>query len=125
MKLQTIYIFESFSEGSPQAWVWEPGEVPESVGPDDLAEVLVHYRRFVREKREQHSKTVDTLAQLSDAGLKQLILHAYRASFLKDEGRLASARLVVPREQYRPPKSEAESHLIAQIVKACLGSLAY
>jgi hypothetical protein len=96
MQLPDQLIVQWFSEPL-RTWTWTPPAVPDFVSPSDLAALLTSYRAKLKEIRRQGGRP-DSISGLSDSALAPLLSVAYRASFLKEEGRPVRACL------YAPPK---------------------
>src|SRR5207302_163786 len=99
MNPRRVFILDMFAENSPPVHYWDPPDLLETVGPRDLVALIRGYREFIRERRKEFGREIDTLSALSDAGLETVVLAAYRASFLTDEGRPIRARLVARRQR--------------------------
>jgi hypothetical protein len=114
MKQPAVLIYDREAPEDKRAIHWNPGDIPDSVGIEDVARLVVRYRVFIRRLRRDRNRHVGTLSAISDLGLGRLLLCAYRASFLTDEGRPIRARLAVGRElppangDHPPDAPEAE-----------------
>jgi hypothetical protein len=71
-------------------------------GPDDLAALLTSYHSRLRGIEAEGGGATVGLCNVSDSALKALFGVAYRASFLKEEGRAVTACL------YAPPQEDPE-----------------
>jgi hypothetical protein len=114
MTLPDILLHDWGSDASPKYLLWKPPEIPDSVGPEAVGNLLCAFRAFVRSKRVEGSNTFGSLGDISDAGVRTLLLLAYRASFLTDEGRPVRARVAVRRERRTAKlgdKSDASTNL--------------
>jgi hypothetical protein len=111
MRLPNSLILDVGAEGTPPVYEWPPPEIPDSVGPSALGLLLCHYRAFLRAKRTEVGRSIDTLADISDDGLKRLIRFAYQASFFTDEGRAIRTRIAVRRERMTDELEKARTLL--------------
>lgn len=86
-------IILQYSTDPVQSWEWVPPSVPDFAGPKDLAALLISYRARLAEIRRAGGRPDATIADLPDASLESLLTVAYKASFLKEEGRPVRACL--------------------------------
>jgi hypothetical protein len=64
--------------------------------PSDLARIITAFRDWVRANSCPGFQPISGRGAVSEGGLEELLLLAYRASFSTDEGRRTRARLFVP-----------------------------
>jgi hypothetical protein len=100
MQLPEHIIFPVPWSGQHKYWRWMPPPVSDFAGPDDLATLLSSFRRRAGEIEAEGGDIAESFCDLSDAALRGLFTVAYRASFLKEEGRLVTACLYAPPRQY-------------------------
>ena len=101
MNLPKCLITDLFSDRDWEHnhWYWTPPSVPDFAGPSDLSKVLISYREKHREITQETGKQLESFGHISDARLEDLLTYAYRASYVRDEGRYVLARLYVPEDK--------------------------
>jgi hypothetical protein len=97
MQLPDQSIFQSFPKQF-RRWTWTPPALPDFAGPRELAELLISYRKRLADIREEGGRPEVSIGDLPEEALGPLLTVAYRASFLKEEGRPVQATL------YSPPR---------------------
>lgn len=109
MSLPIRIIFNPFSheEGDPFYCEWSPPAIPAFATPEDLAAVLIAYRTKHIQIKAELGRPLAAFGQVSDELLPELLMSAYKLSYMKDEGRYVVARLFVP-AQARPPEPATE-----------------
>ena len=96
MKRPRVFILDIGAETTPPCYEWEAAtDLPPSVGPEYIAKLLCEYRNFIEQKRVKIGRSIGSHGDISEYCLGELILFAFRASFLTDEGRPIRARVVV------------------------------
>jgi hypothetical protein len=83
-------------------WRWLPPPVSDFAGPDDLATLLSSFRQRVGEIETEGGDIVESVCELSDSAVRALLMVAYRASFLREEGRLVTVCLVTVHGSHSP-----------------------
>jgi hypothetical protein len=92
------HMFIARMNDPPRDLTWEVPDVPDSAGPQHLAELIENYRDCIRRYRREFKTGITSLGGLTTSGLLALVKTAFRASFITDECRPTVARLVVNME---------------------------
>ena len=95
MQLPNQLIVQLFPEPL-RHWWWTPPPVPDFASPADLAALLISYRTRLTEIRREGGRPFEGISEISDSALAPLLTIAYKASFLKEEGRPVRACLYAP-----------------------------